>query len=309
MNRVVVLGVTLACALSLSACSRDTPGPAVEQAVGVPIDAPRISLTTPGSGETRVLAYHDIDQEQSITAAVTTGFAQDVVKTELAEGFRSNTLSTAVTTLPLKVQVSTASDAAEGQADATRNVFFTVGTPTYSGSTDLSTAKGFQFGWRAVDSGQISSLRLAAPRDATDEARAQTEKAVDALVSLPAIFPSDAVGVGATWTVDSRVTGDNTLLQTVTYTLKSFNGDTVELGVDVQQRPTLGALSLGDQDATGSLDVKGSHSTTSGTLTVDLNKPLPVAGSIDITTAVIYGQSSSPVSVVQTTVTDVNFNA
>lgn len=326
MNRVVALGAALACALALSACEHETPGPAVEQAVGLDVDAPRVTLVSAGDGDKRVLAYSDIGQSQEVTVAVTEGFAQDVVKAEAVDGFRSSTVDETTTTLPLSAEVSEASAATEGQVEATRNAFFTAGVPQYSAGTDISSGEGFQFGWRAGDSGQVSSLRLAAPQGATDEARAAVEQAILHLVSLPVVFPTDAVGHGASWTVDSRVTGDDTLLQTATYTVTKIDGDTVELDVDVQQRPSLGALSLDQAGATGAtaaaataatasdaaagetLDVQSATSTTNGSLTVDLKRPLPTAGSVDIDTVVVYGQKDSAVRVVQTTETGLRFS-
>ena len=116
------------------------------------------------------------------------------------------------------------------------------------------------------------------------------------LVSMPVVFPAEEIGAGARWTVDSRVTGDNNLLQTATYTVKKMEEDSVELGVEVAQRPSLGALDFEG----GTLDVLSSTSESSGTVTVDLGAPLPRSGDVQVSTMVVYGTAESPNSVVQT---------
>src|SRR5699024_12440796 len=83
--------------------------------------------------------------------------------------------------------------------------------------SDLS-GDGFQFGWRADDAGQVSSLRLAAPQSANDDARSILEQAIVELTSMPIVFPEEEIGEGAIWTLDSRTSGESTLLQTTTYT-------------------------------------------------------------------------------------------
>ena len=182
----------------------------------------------------------------------------------------------------------------------------------------IDSAEGFQFGWRAVDSGQMSSLRLAAPQEGTDEARALAETAISTLVSLPVVFPDEEIGAGATWTVESRVAGGSPLLQTVTYTVDALTDTGAQLSVDVDQRPSLGALSLdaatqpSDAPSTASastLDVRSSDSQASGKLTVDLSQPLPVAGDVDVMTRVVYGQDGGEQpAVVQTTKTGLKFS-
>lgn len=276
------------------------------------VDAPRITVSSTGTGERRVLAYSDIDGKQDATVEVTEGFSQDVVRADKVTEFNPSSIEKATTTLPLSGSVDKASDAAEGQLPATRNVFFTASEPTFSGATDVSSANGFQFGWRAGDDGQISSLRLATPQEANDEARGIVEQAIMKMTSLPIVFPSEPIGQGATWTVESRVTGEATLLQTTTYTLNKLDGDTVELGVDVAQRPSLGALSFegqaqGTELENKTLNVLDSSTKTSGSLTVDLHKPLPTAGDVAFDTKVVYGTDDSQLRVVQSSDTKLAF--
>lgn len=71
--RVKVFTALSAVAVALSACSYETPGPAVEQPVGLTIDAPRLTVEEAGTGEKKLLEYHDIDSSQEVTYRATEG--------------------------------------------------------------------------------------------------------------------------------------------------------------------------------------------------------------------------------------------
>ncbi|APT87170.1 MULTISPECIES: hypothetical protein [Corynebacterium] len=315
MFRVQTLVILSALALSggaLAGCSYEKPGPPVEQPVGLTLDAPRVSVIDAGRGEKRVLEFKDIDSEQKLDYSFAQGFQQDLFNSTAAAAFKASSVDDPKVTLPLQASVEAASEAVEGQLPATRNAFVTSGVPTYSGEEDLSSAEGFQFGWRAEDSGQMSSLRLAAPQGASDNARQVVEQAVTQLSSFPVVFPTEEIGEGARWTVDSRVAGESTLLQTTTYTLNSLEGDKAQLGVSVQQRPSLGALSFegtaqGTELADKELKVLDSHTESTGELSIDLTQPLPVEGSVAFDTKVIYGTDDSDLRVVQSTNTALDF--
>ena len=65
---------------TLAGCSYSQPAKPVEEPVGLPLDAPRVTVLDPGDGEHRVLAFHDIDSEQELTYSVATGFDQQLAK-------------------------------------------------------------------------------------------------------------------------------------------------------------------------------------------------------------------------------------
>ena len=159
----------------------------------------------------------------------------------------------------------------------------------------------------------MNSLRLAAPQNATDDARGSVEQAIMKLTALPVVFPTEEVGKGASWSVDSRVTGESTLLQTTRYTVDSIDGDRVKLNVEVEQRPSLGALSFegqaqGTELENKELKVLDSNTKSKGSITVDLSKPLPVDGDVSFDTKVIYGATGSELRVVQSSLTELNFS-
>ena len=296
----------LALALVLTGCSYEPPGPAVEQAVAAPVDAARVTVEDAGSGDKRVLSYEDVNTEQNSHFELTEGFSQDVVEKSVAENFESGAPEEATTAFDLRAEVSEATDDPE-QTPATRNAFMTLSSPTYSGTDALNveSGEGFQFGWRADDAGQVSSLRLAAPQSANDGARSILEQAIVELTSMPIVFPEEEIGEGAVWTLDSRTSGESTLLQTTTYTLEELTDTGAELSVDISQRPALGALTMEDG---GELEVLDSTTRSSGNLSIDFSQPLPIRGDIDIATRVTYGTEESEIRVLQSTNTRMQFS-
>ena len=296
----------LALALVLTGCSYEPPGPAVEQAVAAPVDAARVTVKDAGSGDKRVLSYEDVNTEQNSHFELTEGFSQDVVEKSVAENFESGAPEEATTAFDLRAEVSEATDDPE-QTPATRNAFMTLSSPTYSGTDALNveSGDGFQFGWRADDAGQVSSLRLAAPQSANDDARSILEQAIVELTSMPIVFPEEEIGEGAVWTLDSRTSGESTVLQTTPYTLEELTDTGAELSVDISQRPALGALTMEDG---GELEVLDSTTRSSGNLSIDFSQPLPIRGDIDIATRVTYGTEESEIRVLQSTNTRMQFS-
>lgn len=274
-----------------------------DQAVAAELDPARVMVQDNGAEPRQELRFHDVesDQPQQVNVTVGRGLTQstategEVDTTAPQPPAEASALDTRHT-LPLTAATVPAADGDQG----TRRVEFRVGaTPS------LEQAEGFESGWTADDAGEISTVRFAAPTDADDATRAATEEAIMHMVSLPVVFPDEPVGAGAQWSVDSRVTGQATMLQTTTYTVADFDGERVKLEVTVQQRPALGALELPDE---GKLEVDNSNTSSRGELVVDLRSPLPVTGSVAATTRVVY-EGDSAVRIVQDTTNIVAFDS
>jgi len=124
------------------------------------------------------------------------------------------------------------------------------------------------------------------------------------LTSMPIVFPDEEIGEGAVWTVESRTSGDSTLLQTTTFTLDDLTETGAELSMDISQRPALGALAMEDG---GELEVMDTETRSTGNLSVDFSQPLPTNGDIDIATRVSYGTEESQIRVLQSTNTRMTF--
>lgn len=314
--RALLVCIAAASVLLTTACTETdtTPKVAVEQPVGVQLETPRVTLKNPGTGELQIIEFADIDRtKQKLSLSIKDGFNQSITTADkvIEEADQaaepSNTFSAAVTAHTL---------AAENSDTSSRSVFLELDTPTLSGDiaqkvTDIDTARGFALGWFANNQGQVSSVNFTAPVDASDQARAITEQYLSALVGIPVIFPAEKIGAGATWTIESRITGQATMLQTINYTLSKLEetkeGTIVTLDVDVQRRPALGALQSEETD--DELKVLSATTTSAGTLELNLTQPLPRSGEIKMTTRVVYGEENAHVRVVQDTATAVAFKS
>ncbi|WJZ00267.1 hypothetical protein CHAN_08290 [Corynebacterium hansenii] len=267
----------LAAGLVLSGCGSD---PAPETAP-VPLEPAKVTLVDAGQGTSDVVAWSDGGKEQKTSIIVTQGFTQ---KAEGPRADGSADTTTPDTRLEMPVTVSTSGSGADRAAEAK------VGVPFGSNAAlndDIATAEGFVAKWKADATGRMADLEVGAPEDATDTARAGTEAALLQWARLPIVFPAEPIAAGAVWKVDAHLGGDSSLTQTLTYTLRSREGDRVELGVVVDQTPTVTELDSGE--GVTLRVVESSTETRSGNLTIDLDSPLPTAGLIDYVTTVTYG--------------------
>ena len=323
------LTVVIACstALFLASCTEETPEEnttEVEQAVGLAVDAPRITLHDAGTGELREIRYADIPDpdagdspaRQTTTLTVEDGFAQSVVPATDVDPTAPEGGDVSTMRLPLTAEVTPAEPVDEEMIDPSREISIQVGQPAFTDvelAEDILSTEGFTLGIRADDRGRQSTLSLAAPVDATDTGRVMMEQYLLKYTSLPIIFPEEAIGSGARWSIDTRVTGESTLLQTVTYTVTAIRGNQIDLNVSVSQRPSLGALEISPgtagvtEDTPEQLTVLNSNTASSGSLTVDLTQPLPTAGTVAWTTRVVYGGGPEDMRVVQDSTASVSF--
>lgn len=297
------LGLITSCGITDS-----TPKVPIEQAIGVEVVAPRLTLTNPGTAPLQVLKFADIEQSrQKLEVRIGESFTQEI--TDVATSQQPPVINPEA----MEVFRTTLTAMTKPAADPTvssRSVFLELDTPSHSKPSvnhELASARGFAFGWFANESGKISSVNFSAPQQATDDARTTVEQHMLTLTSVPVIFPDAPIGVGASWTVESRVqTVAQTFLQTLTYSVESIADTTVTLNVDLSQRPTLGALRT--EEGTD-LEVLDTSSTTTGTLEIDLRHPLPTAGELYSVSRVAYGTKDSETRVVQDVGTSLVFQS
>ena len=146
---------------------------------------------------------------------------------------------------------------------------------------------------------------MGAPDEATPTARAGVESGLGQWTSLPIVFPEEAIGPGAVWTVENHVSGNADVRQTITYTLVSRSGDDLELDVSVAQTPAVTELEGGDGVTLRVIDSE--TETRDGRLAINLGRPLPVDGVIDYVTSVTYGDGDSHARVTQETHNAIQF--
>lgn len=322
MLRSITAAVAAALTISaagLTACSQPAPDP-LESVPAFPVDAAAVSVIEQGENP-QVLSYRDVGLESLAEAwgtqvEVAGGIAQAVVP----EGDPALDATAPAggdvmeTTLPLTVTFGPAGAPGEGEADAARVVELTT---TGGGHTDLDLGQevraneGFIIRWRAGTDGQPHTVKLLPPVDSPEAGRQVVERALLAVMSTVVVFPTEPVGVGGSWNVATRVMGDATIARTTTYTVRSIEGDVVELDVEVTEEPTQSTLRI-DNEVAGELDgqtltVAGTSTTSDGALTVDLTKPLPVAGRVAATTRLVYAGEGSPFRIIQDVTNAVTF--
>lgn len=293
----------LAASALLTSCSSGSqpsqPKDTLDKGKGVAVDSPKVTLIDAGHAPLSKLEYHDTSSgNQSVKATVTTGFNQIVGKPGISAMPEPGTGQS--TDMQLTGSTKQAPAPQQGQRDATRSTEYRL---------DNGDATGFRAGWRGDNTGAMSSVAYSAPQGATDQQRSDTEQRWNTLLSLPVVFPTQDIGQGGSWKIDSTA---GSFLQTTTYTVSRIDGNSVTLDVAVQQRPALGALSLdgtpgADKLPDQELKVTSSQTFSRGSLTVDLQHALPTSGDVLYTTRVIYGDPSAT-SIVQDTTTGMKFS-
>ncbi|MCL0245011.1 hypothetical protein JIM95_002430 [Corynebacterium sp. CCM 8835] len=343
-RRIRMLCVAAAAATALVACSGGdgTPEQATRSGgrtsgdtVRIDLDPPRVTLLDPGSAQ-QVLSYGVPDADaptQELPVRFGGGFTTLVdsgTGTQPHPSAEPDGLPVLNIDAKATVRAVDGVEVTAGETGATRQVTVIAGSPRFSGDAttlrsgenpdvdwdaELAGADGFTVSYATTPSGKPVTMSLHAPDSASDTGRAGMESRLGNLVTLAVVFPDEPVGTGARWTVESRITGSTTMLQTVTYTLTELDGRRVGLDVEVDQRPSIGALSLdalapqGDSDgAAGELRVESAETSSAGHLEIDLDDPLPRAGGIAFTTRIIYAGDGSDVRVVQDSHSAIHFD-
>src|SRR5699024_4894667 len=148
---VRVLAAVAACstALFLAACAEDAPEEPtteVEQAVGLAVDAPRITLQDAGTGELREIRYADVPDpdasdsptRQATTLTVEDGFAQSVVPATEVDPTAPEGGDVSTMRLPVTAEVTPAEPVDADVVDPSREISIQVGRPAF---TDVELAE------------------------------------------------------------------------------------------------------------------------------------------------------------------------
>lgn len=274
-----------------------------EQAQQSEVPGIRVQIKDKGQAPLQRIEYTHAAHEQSFTFKATQGLEQ---RTEGGDAGSDQGISPEDSNVPydevtmnLPLEVS-AQEIGSGTTNDQRVVRFTAGNPSGTNAErneDIASAKGFRMETELLASGRPATRSFSAPEGATNSARASVESALTQLTDFPLIFPEDEIGVGARWELTTRVEAAVSMQQVITYTLDKIDGSTLTLGVDVQRSPNVATL------AGTNLEIVDSKTTSSGTLTVDLDKTAPTSGNIEVETTLHFGQPNSPVRVIQSEVT------
>lgn len=284
--------IALAAVPLVSACTGGQDDP-LASVPAFPVDAPKVSLLAAGEAP-RPLRYTGAAGPYETTVTVSSGIVQAAASRDVDPAAPAGGDVEEVT-LPLTVSSDAAAEPGSGEAPAARQVELTVGTPTHSDlafNEELASAEGFLMRWRTAEAGLISTVKMLAPEGSTEDGRRAVERSLLTLMSTAVVFPEEPVGLGGSWSVEGRVTGSASVVRTTTYTVASIEGDRVELRAEVTERPTEQTLRI-DNPAAGDLNgqtlrVENAATTSDAQLTVDLARPLPVAGRVAATTRLVY---------------------
>jgi len=148
-------------------------------------------------------------------------------------------------------------------------------------------------------SGAVQELRITPAAGVSDSARAAVEQALRQAVQFAPVLPDAPVGVGAVWTVTAVIDSLGLQIsQVTTLTLTAVHANTLTLGVQLTQTPQTSTWTLPGQG--GTLNVDAYPVAGSGTLTVDLTKPLPVGGAVELGGNQVYSDPASALQLKQT---------
>lgn len=270
---LVVGAAAVAALLTACASSGDDSAASAETstttpAITVPVTPVTTKLLEPGSAPRSVLAPI-LSGDQSVQLVTRSNVTQQIDDQPVQD------FSTPELTLPLTVPAP--------ESDSDREVDLRIGKATSVDQqlTDsLAPADGSQAGLTITETGAVTALRISPSADTQNSARAAIEQALNQAVYRSVSFPEDEVGIGAVWTIQQQVISGTTLNQTTTATLRARDGDRVTVDVRVDQSPESKTLELPDN--AGQLNIDSYTMSGTGTLEIDLKKPLPISGDVAV---------------------------
>ncbi|MEZ5213060.1 hypothetical protein MYK68_12460 [Gordonia sp. PP30] len=282
--RIGLLPVACATALVLTGCGDDakpaadadrpcTAETSVAGASTIDLSPATVAVTSPGTGALRVPApVPRTDAAQKVTLST------ESKETSVVSGQNQPPTSTVESvTLPLTTRA--------GCTDP-KFADFTFGTPTTPDTAlkpDLAAFDGAEGGVRYADGLVTTELQIAPPKDAQAPASRAIEQSLTSAFTYSVPLPTTPIGTGATWRVTRTVTAATTVTQTMDVTMTSWTGDRLTLDVHVSEEPDQPIFRIPGSDKT--LDLSRFLNAGSGTVVVDLTRPLPVSAEVALSGA------------------------
>lgn len=279
--------------------SPDAVGAASDE-VTVPVTAATTEIVDAGAEPRSVVRFRPAQGTRQEAQLVTTATVMQQIDEQAVQD-----VSTPALTMPLTALVT------QGASDSTpaTTVDLTLGelsTPDPDVDEVLAPATGSHAGFTMNLSGAVTALRLRPDPDAQNKARAMIEQAFYQAVYRTVAFPEQAIGVGAEWRIRQQVMGAIAVDQVTTAKLVARDGDRLTIDVQVEQTPTTAVFQL--PNGAGALDVDSFALRGSGNVVVDLNVPLPVAGSITAEGSQSFSDPTDTMHLRQTTSERVEWN-
>ncbi|NLE81068.1 MAG: hypothetical protein GX610_16085 [Rhodococcus sp.] len=298
-----LVALTLSLATLITSCSDDTgsgeagahpDSPPSE--VTVPISASEVDVITDGA-EPREVVRHQPPADATQDAVLTTSSQiSQQIDDQPPQDF-----STPELTLPLSAEVADV-DADDQSADTDlHTVELTIGdaaTPDATLDGQLSPSEGSGVDLTVQPNGAVTALRIQPAEDAPDVARSAIEQAFYQAVYRTLPFPETPIGIGAQWTVRQQVTSGITLDQTTTATLTAREGNRLTIDFVVDQKPRSSVWNL--EGDSGALNIDRYVMTGTGSMTIELDKPLPVTGTVTVGGEQRYSDPEGTTQLMQT---------
>ncbi len=245
-----------------------------------PGPAPVVEVLDAGAGERRVLSYGPSREPETVEVA-----QSGTARTEVP-GAQARVDETPEQTLTVEGRSEPDVDRAQ-RATVTVREFASVDELR---AAQFATAAGFTVTWTRSADGTVRELGLAAPVDATDAARAGVEITANAISDATVVFPTEAIGPGARWTVTHQVDDAVAPTRVMTYQLVGIEGDLATVRMEITAPDTADTLTAPAPDGGPgvTLDVETYEVAGSGELTVDLRAALPVDGRTESSTRAVY---------------------
>jgi hypothetical protein len=153
----------------------------------------------------------------------------------------------------------------------------------------LAIVKGLTVTRVTSDRGFSKRSELKLPPGAGGEVRKAMEGMQDSFASTEFLLPEEAVGVGARWEVKQKLKpGGMTLDQTVLYTLESLEGNVVTVKGNIVQQASAQKIA-NPMLPQAKADLVKLSGTGHATMTIDLERILPVQGTVASATELTLG--------------------
>lgn len=149
-------------------------------------------------------------------------------------------------------------------------------------------------------------------RIADETIRSTLDQTLNQLGELAAPLPTEAVGVGATWTYTAEVTLNGVTSRSETqFTIVDIDDSRVTLEVEVIDRTEPQTLQIPGAPAGATFELVSSEGGGSGQMIIDLRSPVPAAGSnsAEFRQELRIAEAGGEVTLEQTVSTEMSFGA
>lgn len=261
------LGILAVGTLVIAACGKgdDQPADASAGAVTVPVSAVTTTVLDAGTAPVPLRVRPSADAVQQLSLNTSARITQQI------DDQPEQDLSTPASTLELRT--TTAPSAADGYIASSEITGASSPDETLNGA--LAATRGAKAELTVQPTGAITALPVTPTPASIASARSATDQAFYQVIYRSVVLPEAPIGVGARWQTRQRFNSMIDLDQTIDATLTRREADVLTIDFTVTQRPVSDAWDMGPGQ--GSLTIDQYEAVGTGTLVLDLTKPLPTS--------------------------------